>query len=703
MRTLAALTLLMNCASRSEAGSSHETFGVDDIGMDGFVTSAVPDLGNAPTPPVATPASPMVVRPECFGGTLLEGGTGRSTNSATPRSRPSTAYAPVPPAPPVAVSAPPSLEAPSAGGVSAGPTGLTGSYKAKEPADDALSQTVARRGDGKDGGGAEEKNVRAEMAAVGDADRNLSTPDAEDSRRYDHDWGASTYLSNDDSLSLASAQRLLYAVREGLSFSPDEVRPHELLNYFSFDTVDPRRGESFGVHGSAERTSKGVTLALSVEGAVPAEAPLDLTLLVDRSCSMEEEGRITYTRRGLERMVSELDTGDRVDLVLFDHQVCTPLENWVAGRDSERVLLDTIAKIVPRGNTDLNLGLGEAYRVARGKSDLDGRNRRMMLITDALLNTGTVDPNVVSDIGIGLDRDGIRLTGVGVGRNFNDQVLQKLTEKGHGAYVFLGSEAVVDRLFGVGFEGMVNGLAEDVQFALDLPDSLAIERFYGEESSTVAADVQPVHFQAGNTQLFLQDLIEVPGRSRAQDPITLTITYNEATSGRRRVQTYTTNMGQLLAADPHNVRKGLALMAFSDVLVNEAMGAPCDGAALATWSDRASTVDGDAELAFVGGLVERRCPGAVRPRPYVARTSAVPFKLKVDSDIAIGEVLLTCDGLTERVALSSSTTVALFDARPGLCQATLVGPVDLIASVEVPATGGETRCLVRGGRLHCSS
>ena len=79
-------------------------------------------------------------------------------------------------------------------------------------------------------------------------------------------------------------------------------------------------------------------------------------------------------------------------------------------------------------------------------------HRFLMVLTDALLNTGNVDTNTVSEIGRAYNRDGIRLTGVGVGRGFNDTMLDKLTEKGKGAYVFLGSEAVVDRIFGVGFE-----------------------------------------------------------------------------------------------------------------------------------------------------------------------------------------------------------------------------------------------------------
>lgn len=705
MRPVATLALLFACTDRSEAGSSFSAV-PDDLRGDELLSTAVPDLGGGSTVRAPAPTAPMVVRYDCFddhdeeanlGPSKGTGGAGRGMLGGVGTRSAPVAAAPKAPAPPPAT---PSalrnlqalgyLDGDDAGGGEA--SAVSRGAPASEPAEDAPARwaSVSK----------EDKRSLADEKAKDNDGTELRR---ERSAGRSFDWGATVYLSNDDSQSLASAQRLLYAVREDHPFTPDQVRPHELLNYFSFDTVEPVRGESFGIAGAATRTEDGLAMALSVKGAVPVEQPLDLTLLVDRSCSMDEEGRMDFTRRGLERMVDELDAGDRVDLVLFDDRVCTPLENWVAGRDPDRVLVDTLARMAPRGSTDLDLGLREAYKVARAKSEVAGRNRRLMVVTDALLNTGEIDEDVVSDVGLGLQRDGIHLTGVGVGRQFNDAVLQKLTEKGRGAYVFLGSEAVVDRLFGVGFEGLVNGLANDVQFALDLPPSLAIERFYGEESSTVASDVQPVHFQAGNTQLFLQELAEIDGGASSRDPVTLTIRYTDARTGKAREQVWTTTVGTLLAADDHNVDKGLALMSFADVLVSDAMGARCDASSLASWSQRAGRVTDDAEVAFVGGLVKRRCPSYEPGPPVVARGRAVDFKVKVDSDVAIGEVLLTCDGLTERVSLSSSTTVARFAARPGLCEATLIGPVDIVADVQVPATGGETRCLVRGGRVRCTS
>ncbi len=515
------------------------------------------------------------------------------------------------------------------------------------------------------------------------------------------DWGARVYLSNDDSMSLASAQRTLWALQRNVPLRAAEIRPHELLNYFSFDAVPPAEGRTFGVLGSATQVDDTLTVALAVRGANPERQPLDLTLLVDRSCSMSAEGRMDYTRRGLSQLTDNLQSGDRLDLVLFDSGVCTPIENFVVGRDDPAVLRDIVARMQPHSGTNLNLGLEAAYGIqtARDAAEVHGRNRRVVLVTDALLNEGQLDQGLVAQVGTNLEAHDIRLSGIGVGREFNDKMLDKLTENGKGAYVYLGSEAVVDRVFGPMFDALVRTVAHDVHFSIDLPPSLAMERFYGEESSTNREDVKPVHYYAGTTQLFLQDLHVSPQGAVREDPITMRIEFRDAVTDEPMIQELRTTVGALLDADPHNVQKGQALMAFADWTLAGAMQADPCGAPLDAYRRRAGSLEGDAEIAYVNGLVGSRC--GVPMNDVVTR--GVQLKLKIDADQPISNVSLVCGGRTRREPLRPGDNVARFDAvEPGACTVELDGQVPMAAAVEVPSTGGDLRCTVRGGRISCT-
>lgn len=519
------------------------------------------------------------------------------------------------------------------------------------------------------------------------------------------EWGGTIHLSNDDSASLASAQRLLWALERGASIALGQIRPHELLNWFGFDTTPPSEGETFAVQASAEQIDGDtLALALAVKGATPARPPMDLTILVDRSGSMSGEGRMTYVKRALDQAASSLRPGDRVDLVLFDDRVCTPVENLVVGRDDLGALRRELDRMQPRGSTDLNLGLQEAYRLATAHAATPGRARRVLTLTDAILNTGEVRPDVVTEVARGLDQHGIRMTGVGVGTDFRDDVLDQLTEKGKGAYVFLGDERAVDRIFGRGFEALVHTIAEDVRFALELPASLGMERFYGEEASRDPKEVQPVNFQSGNHQVFFQDLAIRDGWLRPTDALTLSVSWTDPVTGRRTGQSFGWTVAQAMAGDTHNVRKARALHAFTDVLTARAMGGATCGPEVDTWIALRDRVPGDAELAYVDGLLGRSCdthrPVVYSPPPPRPSTTT-PTKIKLDSDVAISEVDLSCPGGTQQAALASGNTVATFRTLPGSCQVVLHGQVPLVAWVDVPATGKDLRCVVRGGRVQC--
>jgi Ca-activated chloride channel family protein len=512
------------------------------------------------------------------------------------------------------------------------------------------------------------------------------------------DWGATVHLSNDDSMSLASAQRALFAVQNDQRLAPGDIRPHELLNYFSFDLEPVERGKTFSVGGSAVLEGETLSVALSVSGALPERQPLDLSLVIDQSGSMQAEGRMEYTRRGLGILTEQLRRGDRIDVVLFSSQVCTPLENFVVGRDDPQLLRDTVRAIQPQGSTDLDAGLREAYRIhaSRDPGETHGRNRRVLLLTDAMLNSGNVDEDLVSEVGRQLEDNDIRLTGIGVGRTFNDTMLDKLTEKGKGAYVYLGSEAVVDRVFGPGFPSLVQTIAHDVRFSLELPESLAMERFYGEEASTDPMDVLPINYYAGTSQLFLQDLT-VRGLDR-QDPLVLHVSWRDARTDEPETLEWQTTVGALLDADGRNVRKAQALMAWSDVLLERALGGDPCSAALERYVVAAREVGDDAEIAFVDRLSARLC--GVDLAAVAAPT--VALKVRVDSDTPIAGVALDCQGASLRERLSAGDTVARFDRAPvGACTVVLEGAVAMRAQLEVPSTGGQVGCRVRGGRLSC--
>ncbi len=371
-------------------------------------------------------------------------------------------------------------------------------------------------------------------------------------------WGQPLYVSNDDSMSLSSAQRIQFAIANVLPLQPSDIRAHELLNWaFGDMRADVDGAYDFAVQGDLHPADRPglYTMALAVHGrrlGRDERRNAALTVLVDVSGSMKRENRIERVRRGLLRMVRELRRGDVVNLVTFDHRVCPKVSGFVVGRDDLTVLTDAVHKLRPRGNTNLHAGLTHAYTLA-DRSYQPTYSNRVVVLTDARANRGVTDPRTLSMVTDHFDARRIRLSGVGVGQDFNDALLDQLTEKGRGAYVFLGSDEIVDRIFGDRFISLIETVANDVHFRLHLPPSMRVQRFHGEEASTQRSEVQAVHFFANTSQILLSDVEVWDRQLREQDDVMLEIEYLDPETGELRVEHHPIRVG-----DAARSRQGLA-------------------------------------------------------------------------------------------------------------------------------------------------
>jgi Ca-activated chloride channel family protein len=487
-------------------------------------------------------------------------------------------------------------------------------------------------------------------------------------------WGGSTFLSNDDSMSLSSAQRVIFAIERGLALPFDHVRPHEFLNYFSFPAPEPAPGWDFAVTaeiGAALRDSNEVQrpdggsavgpvagpVASEVAGApLPTEEfglaltvrsrPLDresrrnvaLTLVVDRSGSMKQDDRIRLVKRGLSRMLGELKAGDVVNLVTFDDKLCAPVTSFVVGRDDTNVLVKAIAAITPRGKTNLDAALDHGYALADA-SYLDAYTNRVLLVTDALANVGETSPWALSRVTDGYDARRVRLSGIGVGADFSDHLLDRLTEAGRGAYVFLGSEAETDAVFGDRFVSLVETIGNDVHYQLRLPPTLRLRRFHGEQASSVREEVQAVHVFADTKQTFLADVEAWNGELRPQDQIALDIEYEHAETGALLKESFVFTLGDILAQGTSRsvtLRKAQAVITWGEGLAALAgLGWPVPGDPIHPSRQRGQAVCADVdqrlaraesdlrdrELTRIRQLWQRRCAAYGETRRPTRRTS----------------------------------------------------------------------------------
>ncbi|MEU3250123.1 von Willebrand factor type A domain-containing protein [Streptomyces sp. NPDC006997] len=250
----------------------------------------------------------------------------------------------------------------------------------------------------------------------------------------------STFALDVDTASYGYARRTL---AEGRLPAPTTVRPEEFVNSFRQD-YDRPDGDGFSVTVDGARTSEDdwslvrVGLATREAGSRGERPPAALTFVLDISGSMAEPGRLDLAKKSLGVMTDRLRDDDSVALVTFSDEAETvlPMTRIGGHRDDVHDAIDDL-----RTEASTNLGAGVTTGYATAEDGLRrGATNRVVLVSDALANTGDTDADSILERIDGARRaHGITLFGVGVGSDYGDALMERLADRGDGHTVYVST------------------------------------------------------------------------------------------------------------------------------------------------------------------------------------------------------------------------------------------------------------------------
>lgn len=162
--------------------------------------------------------------------------------------------------------------------------------------------------------------------------------------------------------------------------------------------------------------------------------PMNLCVVLDRSGSMAGEGKITYAKKALYALIDQLTTRDILSIVIYDDVVEVLSE--ARHVRNKMALKRLIERIEPRGSTNLGGGMMEGFRQVDRHFDREFVNR-VVLLSDGLANQGIVDPTELNRIARRYRSRSISLTTMGVGLDYNENLMMGLAESGCGNYYFI--------------------------------------------------------------------------------------------------------------------------------------------------------------------------------------------------------------------------------------------------------------------------
>ena len=382
------------------------------------------------------------------------------------------------------------------------------------------------------------------------------------------------FLSPDDSNSMSSPVQ----AREGLlsewgSISGVAIRPWEFLNYYRF-AYPPAEPGTVAVHAAMmiEPTDAGDEYVLQIGVASEAmtndeRPPMSLTFVLDTSGSMAGHS-LDMMKASCRQIAAHLREGDVVSMVTWNTENNVVLSSLAVSGPNDTELLAAIDALEANGATDLHGGLVAGYQLAAA-SHRDGVVSRVLLVSDGGANVGITDEEIIAEHAGDQGSDGIYLVGVGVGdsASYNDLLMDRVTDVGKGASVFVPSAEEAELVFGERFVSTMAIAARDVQVRLELPPGFEIVRFSGEEFSTDPAEIEPQHLAPDDAMVFHQRLQTCAPEAIADDtPITISVRYQDAITFEPREVALESSFAELLAADRSLLLEGAAVFEYATAL-----------------------------------------------------------------------------------------------------------------------------------------
>ena len=278
---------------------------------------------------------------------------------------------------------------------------------------------------------------------------------------------------------------------------------------------------------------KTVDLLLRItppEVETSARPQLNIGIVLDRSGSMGGE-KMANAREASRSCINELVADDKVSVVIFDDRIDVLVPNQKAkNKDDFKTLID---KIEARGSTALHEAwVRGGMEVSRGL--ITRGINRVLLITDGLANVGVTSTDEIVSQARGLNERGVTTSTIGIGDDFNEELLVPMAESAGGNAWHAKSGLDLKRIFDVELQGLVAQFAHGVSLGLIPTDGVEVVEILNDFEDTETGRYKLPNLQAGNP-LEVVARLKVPAQAagtklRLAD-VRLGYTRQDATSG----------------------------------------------------------------------------------------------------------------------------------------------------------------------------
>jgi Ca-activated chloride channel family protein len=283
------------------------------------------------------------------------------------------------------------------------------------------------------------------------------------------------------------------------------LAPAKTTSYEVACRVEPDR--SVLPANEATRAVVKVTLDAPAPPDRRERPPVNLCVVLDRSGSMSG-AKIENAKEAAIAALRRLNGRDLFSLVMYDHEVETLVPPQSAA--NTEWIEPRIRGIAPRGNTALFAGVSQGAAEVR-KNLESAYVQRIILLSDGLANVGPSSPDDLGRLGASLMKERIAVTTVGVGTDYNEDLMAQLSRESDGNTYFVENSGALPRIFAAELGDVLSVVARDVTIRIEITGGARPLRVIGRDGrirgNTVELRLNQLY---GGQQKYALVEVEVP-------------------------------------------------------------------------------------------------------------------------------------------------------------------------------------------------